>query len=105
MNDDKHALDPSVEAFCKVQEAKRYSGRNLSTYQTIVGPFTHVDATGRTFRIHHGASGDISFVMATADLARDLADAINAVLMRHVAKEKPAHERVRDIMVDSDLPF
>lgn len=131
MNDDPHKLHPSVEAFCKAQEEARFGLKTPGVFQTIIGPCTYADASNRTLRLFYGQAADVSFIMKSEALARDLADAINRVLMRHAAedavleksrlqedrrvnewaaqqradRDKPVHERVRDIVVDSEMPF
>lgn len=107
---DSSALDISVERF--IVKARRRANANtaIDIHTSIQG--APVFATwydlgkhgGSLKLVYSGLHEVVSFM--PVDLARDLAYAINGVLMRHTAAEKPAHERVRDIVVDDrELPF
>lgn len=106
---DHNELDLSVEAFIAAQHSKRYRTKAPSMSSEVHGTPLWAEANdlgghGGSFKFEFGGSIRQTAYMPYR-LARDLADAINRVLMRHVADEKPAHERVRDIVVDNEMPF
>ncbi len=110
---DHNELDPSVEAFIRKAESswQRPASFVDVSFQGGIGYAYCSGAPGwmKLVMGRGGGSQEINIHCGAGErgyhISHGLAAAINTVLAKHAEDEKPEYERVRDVVVDSEMPF